>query len=148
MAFQIPALAKVGSFFGRVVTSPWFYAALIVIAVGTGTFFYLRWDKENAVEQATVTATTTANQTATVASLEAQTETQQRTQVIDRNYTRLREQTAKDFTNARNFVETQPVEERDAQAPRVLVDTLNELDRLRQGRADANPVLDAEPPVG
>lgn len=147
---EIPFLLKVKSFFGKLFSSPWFYAALVFIAIAVGTGWYLKNDKAEAVEQATEQATQQANQEATIQSLEAQTTTQERTQKIDREFTDLREQTTKDFTNVRNKIDTAPVEERDAPAPRILVDTLNELDRLRQERARTGPdrVPDTEDSAG
>lgn len=131
---EIPFLLKAKSFFSKLFSSPWFYAALIFIAIAAGTFWYLKDDKADAVQQATIEATEQADQRATVRSLETKTEVQERTQKIDRDFTELREQTTKDFTNVRNRVENAPVEERNASAPRLLVDTLNELDRLRAER--------------
>lgn len=143
----VGVLSKVGGFFGGLLKSPWFYAALAFIAVGTGTFFYLKHDKENAVEQATITATENANTNATIRSYETQGEITERVIVIDQNYAAMREQTAKDYANARSTVQNAPVEERDAQAPALLIDTLNELDRLHQARRP-DRVHQSESPVG
>jgi hypothetical protein len=134
---EIPFLLKVKSFFGKLFSSPWFYAILAFAAIAVGTGWYLKNDKAEAVEQATEQAFEQAGQEATVKSLEAQTTTQERTQTIDRDFTDLREQTTEDFTNVRNKIDTAPVEARDAPAPRLLIDTLNELDRLRQERSRA-----------
>lgn len=131
---EIPFLLKVKSFFGKLFSSPWFYAVLIFAAIAVGTGWYLKNDKADAVQEATIEATERADQRATVQSLETQNQVQERTQKIDRDFTDLREQTTKDFTNVRNQIETAPVEERSAPAPRILVDTLNELDRLRAER--------------
>lgn len=144
----IPALAKLGTFFGKVFSSKWLYVALAFIAIAGGTFYYLKNDKANAVDQATVTATEKANSTATIQSLEAQGKVTERVIVVDRNYTALREQTAKDYANARNSIEAAPVDERDAPAPRLLIDTLNELDRLHQQREHPDSVHQPETPVG
>ena len=144
----IPALAKVGTFFGKVFSSKWLYVALAFIAIAGGTFYYLKNDKANAVDQATVTATEKANSTATIQSLEAQTKATDRGAAVDREYIAKREQTAKDYANARNTIDTAPVAERDAPAPRLLIDTLNELDRLHQQREHPDSVHQPETPVG
>lgn len=147
----LPAIgfaAKAGNLFKTVVSSKWLYVALAFIAIAGGTFYYLKNDKENAVDQATVTATEKANTTATVKSLEAQNTVAGRTSVVDTAYVILREQTAKDYANARNSIETAPVEDRDAPASRVIIDTLNELDRLHQQREHPDSVHHPEAPVG
>lgn len=147
----IPAIglaAKAGNLVKTVFTSKWLYVALAFIAIAGGTAYYLKHDKENAVNQATTSATEKANTTATVKSLEAQNTVAGRTAVVDTAYVVLREQTAKDYANARNSIETAPVEERDAPAPRVIIDTLNELDRLHQQREHPDSVHHPEAPVG
>ena len=144
----IPTLASVGTFFGKVFSSKWLYVALAFAAIAGGTFYYLKHDKANAVDQADVTATEKANTTATIQSLEAQNKTADRAAAVDRDYTAKREQTAKDYANARNSIEAAPVDERDAPAPRLLIDTLNELDRLHQQREHPDSVHQSETPVG
>lgn len=147
----LPAIgfaAKAGNLFKTVISSKWLYVALAFIAIAGGTFYYLKNDKADAVDQATVTATEKANSTATIQSLEAQTKVTDRVVVVDRDYLAKREQTAKDYANARNTIETAPVAERDAPAPRLLIDTLNELDRLHQQREHPDSVHQPEAPVG
>lgn len=147
----IPAIslgAKIANGFRSFFSSKWLYVVLAFAAIAGGTYFYLKNDKADAVDQATVTATEKANTTATVQSLEAQTKASDRGAVVDREYIVLREQTAKDYTNARNTVETAPAESRDAPAPPLLIDTLNELDRLHQQREHPDSVHQPEAPVG
>lgn len=149
MPIAIPSLATVGGFFGRLFKSPWLYVVLAFLAITGGTYWYLRNDKADAVEQATTQATQAANSTATIQSQAAQVEYVDRVQTVEQRYIILREQTARDFANVRNEVQAAPVEERDARAPRILIDTLNSLDRMRQGRdGDEGAIPDAEPPVG
>lgn len=144
----IPVAAKIGNFFRSVLSSKWLYVVLAFAAIAGGTYYYLKHDKESAVDQATVTATEKANSTATIQSLEAQNKASDRGAAVDRDYIAKREQTAKDYANARNTIETAPVEERDAPAPRLLIDTLNELDRLHQQREHPDSVHQSETPVG
>lgn len=147
----LPAIgfvAKAGNLAKTVFSSKWLYVALAFIAIAGGTAYYLKHDKERAVDQATISATEKANTTATVQSLEAQNTVAGRTSVVDTAYVVLREQTAKDYANARNSIEAAPVEERDATAPRVIIDTLNELDRLHQQREHPDSVHYPEAPVG
>lgn len=144
----VPLLSKAGNLFKTIFTSKWLYVALAFIAIAGGTFYYLKNDKANAVDQATVTATQNANNTATVQSLQAQNTVAGRSAVVDTAYVVLREQTAKDYANARNTIETAPVEDRDAVASPVIIGTLNELDRLHQQREHPDSVPHPEAPVG
>jgi hypothetical protein len=144
----VPAISRVGNFFKTLFTSKWLYIALAFAAVAGGTYLYLKNDKADAVNQATVTATEKANSSATIQSLEAQTRVSDRAAGVDRDYIAKREQTAKDYANARNTIETAPVEERDAPAPRLLIDTLNELDRMHQRREHPDSVHQPETPAG
>lgn len=145
---EISIVSKIGGFFKKLFTSPWFYVVLAFIAIGVGTFFYLKHDKNEAVEQARTEATEQADTKATLQSYEAQAETTNRTRQIDQDYQIKREQTAKDYANARNTVQTAPVEDRDARASPVIIDTLNELDRLHLQREHPDSVHHPEPPVG
>lgn len=134
---------RVGGFFGKVVKSPWFWAVLILAAVGGGTAYYLKHDKAEAVKQ----ATNTADQNATNKSFAADSAVNARVQEREQKLIILHDQTVKDYANARATLQAQPAAERDAPAPRILIDTLNQLDRLR-GERDAGAVPDAEVPVG
>ena len=153
MALAIPGLReftivrKVSGFFKKLLTSPWFYVILAFLAIGAGTFFYLRHDKNEAVESARIEAVEQADTRATIQSYEAQAETQKRTRDIDKEYQEKRDRTTKDYANARNSIQTAPVEERDAPASPLIVDTLNELDRM-YGDRESDRVHHPEPPVG
>lgn len=122
-----------------VVTSKWFWAALLLIAVAGGTVVTLNHWKNQAV----TTAVTTSNQTATIDTYKTKDAVDTRTQVIDQRFDKKREQTIKDYAHVRNQVQAAPPAERDAQAPRILIDTLNELDRVRSAR-DADGVPDPQ----
>jgi hypothetical protein len=93
------------------------------------------------------TAVTGADQKATNKSLKAEGEVTRRVAEREQPLIILREQTIKDYSNARATLEAQPQAEREAPAPRVIIDTLNDLDRLRSAR-EPGGVPDAEVPVG
>lgn len=137
------AAAGVGGFFKRILKSPWFYVVLAFLAIGGGTYFVINNWKDDAV----ATAVQGADQKATTVTLDAKDRINTRTQVIDVKMDGLRNQTTKDYTNARATLQAQPQAERDAPAPRVIIDTINDLDRLRSTR-DAPATGDADVPVG
>lgn len=134
------ALVKARSFFGKIFSSPWLYVALVFIAVMVGTFYYLKVDKENAVEQATTEAIENAAKEATIESFETKNEIEDRTQEVDEKFIIIRERTVKDFSNARNNVRNKPVDEQVAPTPKLIIDTINELDKLHQQRRNENPI--------
>ncbi len=116
---------------------------LLLLAIGGGTYYYLNQQKEEAV----TAAVDAADSKATIQSYETKDAIETRTIVIDRRFDDLQRQTIKDYANVRNTVQDAPADERNAQAPALLVDTLNQLDRMRASR-DANRVPDAELPAG
>jgi uncharacterized protein HemX len=141
----VGAVAKVGGFLKGVVTSPWFWAVLVVAGLGTGTYFYLKNDKKEAV----AAATTSADQNATTKSYETDRTVADRTKPIDQAYQQQHDQSIKDYAHVRETITAAPQDERDAQAPALLIRTLNELDRLRALRnSDPDTVSNAEVPVG
>jgi hypothetical protein len=137
------AVTSAGGFLKRIVKSPWFWAMLLVVAVGGGTYHYLKNDKKEAV----ATAVKGADQAATAKTLETEAKVFDRQQAIEHKYTILHEQTVKDYSNARATLSAAPIDERQAPAPRIIVDTINNLDRLRAGR-DQTTVPDTQVPVG
>lgn len=124
-----------------VLTSKWFWAAIFLVGVIGGVTYTLNHWKDDAVE----TAVAGADDKSTIQTYETQETIDGRTQDIDRQYTKRREQTIKDYAHARNRLQTSPEAERNAQAPSVLIDTLNELDRLRVAR-ESDGVPDPEVP--
>ena len=139
----LPAMVGIRAFLG----SKKFLIPLAIItlllAIGGGTYFYLNHQQEEAV----AAAVETADSNATIRTYETKEIINTRTIEVDRRFDELQRQTIEDYNNVRNQIENAPVEERDAQAPAILVDTLNELDRLRQQR-DSGGVPDADVPVG
>lgn len=129
----------------KVVSSKWLYVGLAFIALAGGTYFYLQHDKKEAV----TTAVKAADHEATDKSQKAAIVVNTRNQQVDQKMDRLKVQTVKDYTNARANLNAAPSQDRDAQAPAVIIDTFNNLDRLRAGRnIDAGPVPDPNIPVG
>lgn len=129
---------SIGGFFRGLFKSIWFYVALACLALGVGTYFYLKESTANQVEQ----AVTNANQGATIKTYQTREEAEaafaDRVQPIEKKA----EQTRRDYQNVRNQVQQRPQSERQAAAPPLLIDTLNELDRLRSTR-DEGAVSDA-----
>jgi len=115
----------------------------LLLAIGGGTYLYLNHQQKEAVSA----AVEAADSNATIQTYETKETINTRTIEVDRRFEDLQRQTIKDYANVRNQIEDAPVEERDAQAPPLLIDTLNELDRLRQQR-NTGGVPDADVPVG
>lgn len=149
---EITVLRKVGGFFKRLFTSPYFYVALAFIAIGTGTFFYLKNDKADAVDQAAATATEQADTKATITTLETQGKVADAFSDIDREADQRRQQTTKDYENVRTRIIYAPADQKEAAVPPLIIDTINELDRLRALRErtaeDPVGVRDSEVPAG
>lgn len=124
------AAAKVVGKLKGFFASKWFWAAVFLIGVIGGTYYTINHWKNDAVS----TAVEGADAKATIDTYTAKDAVDVRTEVIDQKYTKLRERTIKDFANARTRLQTSPQAERDAQAPAILIDTLNDLDRLRGSR--------------
>lgn len=129
---MIPAgfIVKAGSFF----TSKKFLIPLAIVslllAIGGGTYFFLNKSKNEAV----ATAVKGENTKATVQSLETLTKVQDATITIDVKMDKLRDQTIRDYSNVQNRIDNAPIDQRQAQTPALIIDTLNELDRLRSAR--------------
>lgn len=118
-------------------------AVTLLLAVGGGTYFYLNHQTKELV----ASKVEQVNSQATIKSYETKDAINSRTIVIDRKFDDLRVRTAQDYSHARNKIETAPPAEKDAQAPRLLIDTLNDLDRMRADR-DSDRVPDTDIPVG
>lgn len=126
----LPVVARLKSFF----TSKRFLipAAIIalLLAIGGGTYLYLNKQTKEAV----TSAVQQADSKATIHTLETVTKVQDATITIDVKMDKLREQTIRDYTNVQSKIDTAPAVEREAQVPVIIIDTLNELDRLRGTR--------------
>lgn len=115
----------------------------LLLAIGGGTYFYLNHQQKQAVEA----AVTSVNDKATIQTYHTKEIINTRTVEVDRRFDALQRQTIEDYANVRNQIQNAPEAARDAQAPALLIDTLNELDRLRQQR-NTGGVPDADVPVG
>lgn len=107
-------------------------AAIIafLLAVGTGTYLYLDHQTEERIEE----AVDAADANATIQTLETEGKIRDRSDEIDSKMDELERQTIKDTESVRNQVKNAPKDWRTAPADPVLVDTINELDRLRRNR--------------
>ena len=143
MPFALPTWAAVKLFMKSKKFLIPLAVVLLLAAIGGGTYAYLNHSKNEAV----AAAVQQADGKATIKTYETKEKIDRRTADIDRKFDDLRVQTTKDYANVRNQVQQAPAEERDAQAPSILIDTLNELDRLRNNR-ESGGVPDAAVPVG
>lgn len=135
--------AKVKGFFKGILTSKWTYVVLLMVAIGGGIYFTANHWMNKAVSTAVAGADTKATVQSQAAGLEVNT----RNQAVDQKADKLKFQTVKDYTNARATLQAAPPASRDAQAPAVIIDTINNLDRLRAAR-DTDSVPSADVPVG
>ncbi len=145
MAFPaLPAWAGIKLF----LKSKKFIVGLIVIAligtVGFGTYKFLNRQVDEKVEL----AVDQANTGATIKTYETKDAIGQRTIVIDARMDKLREQTARDYTNVQNQIEYAPADQKSAVVPPLIIDTLNSLERLRNNRENESGVSDSDVPAG
>ncbi len=141
---EITIAAKALALAKRVVSSKWLYLLLAMIAIGGGLYAYLNHSTHEQVRA----ATQNADQKATNTTLLTNDAVNKAVAEKETKFVILHDKTVKDYTNARATLNATPVSDRDAQAPRVLIDTLNDLDRLRAGRDDSSPISNADVPVG
>lgn len=141
--FTIPTVAAAKAF----LTSRKFLIpagiALLLIAIAFGVSRHL----DNQTEERVASAVQTVNIQATNDTLQAKERVNTNNAKVEAKAIEKRVRTAKDYTNVRNRVEAAPVTVREAPVPPLLIDTLNELDRMRQDRdRDAGGVPDARVP--
>jgi GTP-binding protein EngB required for normal cell division len=109
----------------------------LLLAIGGGTYLYLNKAKDEAVEA----AVTQADSQHTIRTYETITKVQEATVTVDVKMDKLRDQTIRDYSNVQNRIDTAPQVEREAPVAPLIIDTLNELDRLRALREqDDTPV--------
>lgn len=141
MAF--PSLLAIKAF----VTSKRFLipAAIValLLAVAGGTYAYLNHQTDELV----ATKVEQADANATIRSYETKEIITRRVEHIDLHFDNLQTRTTQDYADVRTSIQLAPEEERTAPAPRLIIDTLNELDRLRSER-DSGGVPDPDVPVG
>ncbi len=115
----------------------------LLLAIGVGTYFYLNKQTNKLVNS----AVENVNLQATNKTLETQAKVQNRAAAVDVKMDALKVQTTKDYEYVRNQIQSAPAEQKAAAVPSLIIDTINELDRLRQNR-DAGGVPDDQVPVG
>jgi hypothetical protein len=115
----------------------------LLLAIGGGTYFYLNHQQKEAV----TAAVEAADSNATIQTYETKEIINTRTIEVDRRFEELQRQTIEDYNNVRNQINNAPPADLASPAPPLLIDTLNELDRLRQQRRTGG-VPDADVPVG
>jgi hypothetical protein len=109
--------------------------ALLLAIVG-GTYLAIN----HQTKQAVAAAVTNVNTTATVQTLQKQAQIQTQYDVITVIGNHQREQITKDYTNVKNTISNAPVAQREAPVPALIINTLNELDRLSLRRRDAGTI--------
>jgi len=143
MPIQIPAAATVKAF----LTSRKFLIPAGIILLFIAVAFGVSRHLDNQTDERIASAVQNVNLDATNKTLETNNRVQIKNAEVDAKAIEKRVRTAKDYTNVRNDVEAAPVTVREAPVPPLLIDTINELDRLRQDRdRDAGGVSGSEVP--
>jgi hypothetical protein len=115
---------------------PLFYVALALLAVGGGTYFTLNHWKNQAVS----TAVAGADSKATIQTYQTKEQAEAALAPIQEKEQAKAIQTAKDYTNVRTVIVTSQAPQRNAQVPRLVIDTLNNLERVSRERSAASAV--------
>ncbi|USM11574.1 hypothetical protein vBCbaSRXM_129 [Citromicrobium phage vB_CbaS-RXM] len=143
LPLALPAAATIKAFFlSKRFLIPAGIIALL-LAIGAGTYFYINKQTDEKVEM----AVEAADSNATIQTYETKAKVDDATVTIDIRMDELERRTIRDYSNVRNQIQAAPVEEREAPVPPLIIDTLNELDRLH-GERDASRMADAELPSG
>lgn len=133
-------LASIKKHLTGLLKQPLFYVALALLALGVGTYVYL----DHQTKQAVSSAVQNADSNATIATYQTKEEAEDRLIPLEEKAEQKADQTRKDYAHVRTTIVTATPSSRDAQAPRILVDTVNELERLSRQREDSDRVPDAE----
>lgn len=118
----------------------------LLLAIGGGTYLYLKHQTSEAV----TSAVEKAGASATIQTYQTNDQVSGAYDIIDQKADATERQTIKDYQYVTYRIDAAPAEQKDAAVPPIIIDTLNELDRLRALR-DAGPaggVSDAEVPSG
>lgn len=118
---------------------PLFYVALALLALGGGTYFYLN----HVTNQAVKTAVAGADSKATIQAYQTKDQAEAQLAPIQQQEQAKAAQTQKDYSNVRTVIVTTPAPQRNAQTPRLVIDTLNQLDRLSESREQSSAVPNA-----
>jgi hypothetical protein len=115
---------------------PLFYVALAVLAIGGGTYFTLNHWKNQAV----TTAVAGADANATIKTYQTKEQAEAALVPLQEKEQAKAAQTQKDYTNVRTIIVTAPAPQRNAQVPRLVIDTVNDLERVSRERNAASAV--------
>lgn len=141
----MPALAALRAFFTvagfkksmtGLLKQPLFYVAIALLAIGGGTYFTLNHWKNQAV----TTAVAGADSAATIKTYQTKDQAEAQLAPIQEKEQAKAIQTAKDYDHVRTVIVTAPSPQRNAQVPRLVIDTLNDLDRLSRSREESSGV--------
>jgi anionic cell wall polymer biosynthesis LytR-Cps2A-Psr (LCP) family protein len=115
---------------------PLFYVALAVLAIGGGTYAFLNHSQNEAVK----TAVAGADASATIKTYQTKDQAEAALVPLQEKEQAKAAQTQKDYTNVRTIIVTAPAPQRNAQVPRLVIDTLNDLERVSRERNAASAV--------
>lgn len=121
-------VAKLANF----LRSPFLYVILLFIAVAVGTFFYIRHSTNQQIERAVANA----DAEATVATYEAKEKVEDILIPLLEAHDRKVERTRQEYEYVRREIYQAPEEDRTTPAPRLIIDTLNHLERLSRQRQE------------
>jgi hypothetical protein len=141
----MPALAALRAFFtltgfkksiSGLLKQPLFYVAIALLAIGGGTYFTLNHWKNEAV----TTAVAHADEHATIQAYQTKDQAEAQLAPIQAQEQAKAIQTAKDYDHVRTVIVTTQAPQRNAQVPRLVIDTLNNLERVSRERNVASAV--------
>lgn len=141
----MPALAALRAFFtltgfkkslSGLLKQPLFYVALALLALGGGTYAYLNHSQHEAVKAAVAGA----DSAATIQTYQTKDQAEAALVPLQEKEQAKAAQTQKDYANVRTVIVTAQAPQRNAQVPRLVIDTLNDLERLSRSREDAGAV--------
>ena len=119
----------------KALSSKWLYVILALFALAGGTYAYLN----HSTNQQVAAAVKGSNAAATIQTYQTKDAAEAALVPLQQKSAEKAAQTQKDYEHVRRIIYTAPQSDRQAQAPRLIVDTLNELERLSRTR-DESPV--------
>lgn len=124
------------------IKSPWLWAALLLVGVVAGSYVYLKHQTNELV----ATKIEASQGAATIDAYKTDQQIIYGEQAIDTKFDTIKEIHTKEYNNVRTIIQQAPAEQREAPVPALIIDTLNNLDRLRSDNSVSLP--DDEVPVG
>lgn len=134
------AALKAKALFGKLLKSKWLYIILAVIAIGGGTYAYLN----HSTNQAVASAVANSDAKATIDTYKTRDQAEAALIPLNEKAEAKAEQTRKDYQHVRQQVYSHSAPERSQIAPPLIIDTLNDLERMSRSREDTDGVSDAE----